>query len=209
MVENHTRDLLQLKAKETQLARSRNDAELTQAALSKAQRDIEALRASNSTSESSQRERELEMWRGRAERAESRAVEGEELDGNVLARLTDLEDFVAQLDGEVVDGDVVSRLSSRGRDLEDQNRRLLAQVDEYSTRITTLEDVSPHLPRPPTPGSIHSISLLSYRVINVIEFETSNDITISQWEKFNLLLSLIPRTVLCLRRRKREFLWST
>ena len=66
MVENHTRDLLQLKAKETQLARSRNDAELTQAALSKAQRDLEALRVS-SGGESA---RDVEMWRGRAERAE-------------------------------------------------------------------------------------------------------------------------------------------
>ena len=143
MVENHTRDLLQLKAKETQLARSRNDAELTQAALTKAQRDLEALRAS-SHGESSQRE--LEMWRSRAERAEARVVEREELDGNVLARLTDLEEFIRGLDdvGDGVDGaEIVSRLSSRAGGLEEQNRRLLAQVEEYSVRMTTLEDVRP------------------------------------------------------------------
>ena len=145
MVENHTRDLLQLKAKETQLARSRNDAELTQAALSKAQRELEALRAS-SHGESSQRE--IEMWRSRAERAEAGVVEREELDGNVLARLTDLEEFIQGLDvgGEADGADIVSRLSSRAGALEEQNRRLLAQVEEYSVRMTTLEDVRPPFP---------------------------------------------------------------
>jgi hypothetical protein len=154
MVENHTRDLLQLKAKETQLARSRNDAELTQAALSKAQRDLEVLRASNN--ESSQRDAEL--WRGRAERAESRVVEREELDGNVLARVTDLEEFIRGLDGEVPDVDVVSRLSDRGRELEEQNRRLLAQVEEFGMRLTTLEDVLPPSSAQPPP---HPTKLLS------------------------------------------------
>jgi len=145
MVENHTRDLLQLKAKETQLARSRNDAELTQAALSKAQRELEALRAS-SHGESSQRE--IEMWRSRAERAEAGVVEREELDGNVLARLTDLEEFIQGLDvgGEADGAEIVSRLSSRAGALEEQNRRLLAQVEEYSVRMTTLEDVRPPFP---------------------------------------------------------------
>jgi hypothetical protein len=134
MVENHTRDLLQLKAKETQLARSRNDAELTQAALSKAQRDIEALRVS-SGGESA---REVEVWRGRAERAEARVVEREELDGNVLKRLTELEDYAAGRGG-----DVVQRLNEQCVELEEQNRRLLTQNDEYATRITSLEDVPP------------------------------------------------------------------
>src|SRR5271169_3984495 len=97
MVENHTRDLLQMKAKETQLARSRNDAELTQAALSKAQRD--------------------------------------------------LEEFIKGLDDDTQDSEIVSQISSRCKDLEDQNRRLLSQMEEYSTRITTLEDVYHPQPR--------------------------------------------------------------
>jgi hypothetical protein len=138
MVENHTRDLLQMKAKETQLARSRNDAELTQAALSKAQRDLEALRQS---SHSHSYTKELEIWRSRAEKAELRIQEREQLDQNVLARLTDLEEFIRGLDDETPDSDIVSRISSRCKELEEQNRRLLAQMEEYSSRITTLEEV--------------------------------------------------------------------
>lgn len=137
MVENHTRDLLQLKAKETQLARSRNDAELTQAALSKALRDLDALRVS-SGGESA---REVEVWRGRAERAEARVMEREELDGNVLKRLTELEEFAAGRGG-----DLVQRLNDQCAELEEQNRRLLTQNDEYATRITALEDVPPTKP---------------------------------------------------------------
>jgi hypothetical protein len=136
MVENHTRDLLQMKAKETQLARSRNDAELTQAALAKAQRDLEALRASNSNDAS----RDLEMWKTRAEKAEQRLLEREELDHAVVTRMRDLEEFIRGLDGEG-DIDTVSRISSQCKELEEQNRRLLAQMEEYSTRIITLEEV--------------------------------------------------------------------
>lgn len=139
MVENHTRDLLQMKAKETQLARSRNDAELTQAALSKAQRDLEAIRQSSHADSS----KELEIWKSRAEKAEQRIFERDQLDQNVLARLTDLEEFIRGLDDETPDADIVSRTSSRCKDLEDQNRRLLAQMEEYSSRITTLEEVAP------------------------------------------------------------------
>ena len=122
MVENHTRDLLQMKAKETQLARSRNDAELTQAALSKVQRDLEALRQSHHSDSS----KELEIWKSRAEKAELRISERDQLDQNVLGRLTDLEEFVRGLDDETPNSDVVSRLGSRCNDLEDQNRRLLS-----------------------------------------------------------------------------------
>ena len=139
MVENHTRDLLQMKAKETQLARSRNDAELTQAALSKAQRDLEALR--QSTHSDSSTLKELEIWKSRAEKAELRIQEREQLDQNILARLNDLEEFIRGLDDETPDSDIVSRISSRSKDLEEQNRRLLAQMEEYSSRMTTLEDV--------------------------------------------------------------------
>src|SRR5436305_643145 len=138
MVENHTRDLLQMKAKETQLARSRNDAELTQATLSKIQRDYEMLRQSTSQTDSA---KDIEQWKFRAEKAEQRGIEREQLDGNVLKRLTDLEEFIRGLDDEERDSEIVSRLSSRCHDLEDQNRRLLAQMEEYSSRITTLEDV--------------------------------------------------------------------
>lgn len=142
MVENHTRDLLQMKAKETQLARSRNDAELTQAALSKAQRDLEALRQSSShTDISTTAVRDMENWKSRAEKAELRIQERELLDQNVLARLTDLEEFIRGLDDDTQDADIVSRISSRCKDLEDQNRRLLSQMEEYSSRITTLEEV--------------------------------------------------------------------
>ena len=143
MVENHTRDLLQLKAKETQLARSRNDAELTQAALSKAQRDLEVLRQQQSDSSSA---KDLEIWRSRAERAETRIQEREQLDQNILARLTDLEEFIRGLDDDTQDSEIVSQLSSRCKELEDQNRRLLSQMEEYSSRITTLEDVQSPLP---------------------------------------------------------------
>jgi len=136
MVENHTRDLLQMKAKETQLARSRNDAELTQATLAKAQRDLEALRSANSGGDS----RDVEMWKSRAEKAEQRLMEREELDQGILARLTDLEEYIRGLDGEG-DSEYVSRISARCRELEEQNRRLLAQMDEYSSRINTLEEV--------------------------------------------------------------------
>lgn len=139
MVENHTRDLLQMKAKETQLARSRNDAELTQAALSKAQRDLEALRQSNHAHSS----KELEIWKSRAERAEQRIIERDHLDQNILARLTDLEEFIRGLDDEIPEADTVSQISSRCKDLEDQNRRLLSQMEEYSSRIITLEEVAP------------------------------------------------------------------
>ena len=138
MVENHTRDLLQMKAKETQLARSRNDAELAQAALSKAQRDLEALRQSSQTETS----KELGVWKSRAERAEQRILEREDLDKGVLTRLMDLEEFIRSLtDADAVDVETVSRISVRCRDLEDQNRRLLAQLEEYSARINTLEEV--------------------------------------------------------------------
>src|SRR5277367_1395383 len=138
MVENHTRDLLQMKAKETQLARSRNDVELTQAALSKAQRDLEVLRQS-STAESA---RELEMWKFRAEKAEQRIMERDTLDQSIMGRLTDLEEFIRGLDDESTpDAEDVSRFSSRCHDLEDQNRRLLAQMEEYTSRINTLEEV--------------------------------------------------------------------
>src|SRR5579859_7919932 len=139
MVENHTRDLLQMKAKETQLARSRNDAELTQAALSKAQRDLEALRQSQQTDSS----KELESWKLRAEKAEQRIVEREELDSGVMRRLTDLEEFVRGLDDEGEEGKTVTKLNSRCRDLEEQNRRLLSQMEEYAVRIGTLEEVHP------------------------------------------------------------------
>jgi len=137
MVENHTRDLLQMKAKETQLARSRNDVELTQAALSKAQRDLEVLRQS-STADTT---RELEAWKFRAEKAEQRIMERDTLDASVMGRLTDLEEFIRGLDDETTDAEDVSRLSSRCRDLEEQNRRLLAQMEEYTSRINTLEEV--------------------------------------------------------------------
>ena len=139
MVENHTRDLLQMKAKETQLARSRNDAELTQAALSKAQRDLESLRQASQNDSS----KELELWKSRAEKAEQRLLEREELDQSVMSRLNDLEEFLRGLDEEREDNESVSRISSRCRDLEDQNRRLLAQMEEYSSRINILEDVMP------------------------------------------------------------------
>jgi archaellum component FlaC len=138
MVENHTRDLLQMKAKETQLARSRNDAELTQAALSKAQRDMEALRQASQTDTA----KEVEMWKSRAEKAEQRGLERENLDQAVLNRLSDLEEFVRGLDDEG-DAKTVSRISARCRDLEDQNRRLISQMEEYSSRIITLEEVLP------------------------------------------------------------------
>jgi chromosome segregation ATPase len=142
MVENHTRDLLQMKAKETQLARSRNDVELTQAALSKAQRDLEVLRQS-STAESV---RELETWKFRAEKAEQRIMERDTLDHGIMGRLTDLEEFIRGLDDQSSpDAEDVSRLSSRCHDLEDQNRRLLAQMEEYTCRINTLEEVTPQL----------------------------------------------------------------
>jgi chromosome segregation ATPase len=141
MVENHTRDLLQMKAKETQLARSRNDVELTQAALSKAQRDLEVLRQS-STAESV---RELETWKFRAEKAEQRIMERDTLDQSIMGRLTDLEEFIRGLDDQSSpDAEDVSRLSSRCHDLEDQNRRLLAQMEEYTSRINTLEEVTPN-----------------------------------------------------------------
>ena len=136
MVENHTRDLLQMKAKETQLARSRNDAELTQAALSKTQRDLEALRQAAHTDTA----KEVETWKSRAEKAEQRNLERETLDQGVLRRLADLEEFVRGLDDDG-DAKTVSRVSSRCRDLEDQNRRLLSQMEEYSSRIITLEEV--------------------------------------------------------------------
>jgi len=139
MVENHTRDLLQMKAKETQLARSRNDAELTQAALSKAQRDLEALRHSSHSDSSTLKE--LEIWKSRAEKAELRIQEREQLDQNIFARLTDLEEFIRGLDDETPNSDIVSRISSRSKELEEQNGRLLAQMEEYSSRITTLEEV--------------------------------------------------------------------
>lgn len=138
MVETHTRDLLQLKAKETQLSRSRNDSELTQAALSKAQRDLDALRQSSQNDTA----KDLENWKLRAEKAEQRILEREQLDQNVLARLNDVEDFIRGLDDNVPNSQTVLRLSSRCRDLEEQNRRLLSQLDEYSSRITTLEEVS-------------------------------------------------------------------
>jgi archaellum component FlaC len=140
MVENHTRDLLQMKAKETQLARSRNDAELTQAALSKAQRDLEALRQASHSDSS----KEIEMWRLRAEKAEQRILEREELDQSVMDRLTDLEEFIRGLDQESEDSQSIQRISSRCKELEDQNRRLLSQMEEYTSRINTLEDVSSH-----------------------------------------------------------------
>lgn len=143
MVENHTRDLLQMKAKETQLARSRNDAELTQAALSKAQRDLEVLRQSSHSDST----RELETWKFRAERAEQRILERDTLDQSILGRLTDLEEFIRGLGDETPDADRVSRLSSTCRDLEDQNRRLLAQMEEYTSRINTLEEVPALLPK--------------------------------------------------------------
>jgi hypothetical protein len=138
MVENHTRDLLQMKAKETQLARSRNDAELTQAALSKAQRDMEALRQASQSDTA----KEIETWKSRAEKAEQRGLERENLDQAVLHRLSDLEEFVRGLDDEG-DAKTVSRITTRCRDLEDQNRRLLSQMEEYSSRIITLEEVPP------------------------------------------------------------------
>jgi archaellum component FlaC len=142
MVENHTRDLLQMKAKETQLARSRNDVELTQAALSKAQRDLEVLRQS-STAESA---RELETWKFRAEKAEQRIMERDALDQSIMGRLTDLEEFIRGLDDQSSpDAEDVSRLSSRCHDLEDQNRRLLAQMEEYTSRINTIEEVTPQV----------------------------------------------------------------
>ena len=137
MVENHTRDLLQMKAKETQLARSRNDVELTQAALSKAQRDLEVLRQSSSADSA----RELEAWKFRAEKAEQRIMERDVLDQSVMSRLTDLEEFIRGLDDSTPDAEDVARLSSRCRDLEDQNRRLLAQMEEYTMRINALEEV--------------------------------------------------------------------
>lgn len=140
MVENHTRDLLQMKAKETQLARSRNDAELTQAALSKAQRDLEALRQASHSDSS----KEIEMWRLRAEKAEQRILEREELDQSVMDRLTHLEEFIRGLDQESEDTQSIQRISSRCKELEDQNRRLLSQMEEYTSRINTLEDVSSH-----------------------------------------------------------------
>jgi len=134
MVENHTRDLLQMKAKETQLARSRNDVELSQAALSKTQRELEALRTAQQVGGTT----EIEMWKSRVERAEQRTLEGEDLDQGVLARLNDLEEFIRGLDDES-DGSTVNRLSSRCKELEEQNRRLLSQMDEYAARINTLE----------------------------------------------------------------------
>ena len=137
MVENHTRDLLQMKAKETQLARSRNDAELTQAVLSKAQRDLEALKQATQSDTA----KEIESWTFRAEKAEQRLVEREELDQSVLARLGDLEEFIRGLDGDIPDAENVVRLSARSKELEEQNRRLLSQLEEYSSRITTLEEV--------------------------------------------------------------------
>ena len=131
-----------MKAKETQLARSRNDVELTQAALSKAQRDLEVLRQS-STAESV---RELETWKFRAEKAEQRIMERDTLDHSIMGRLTDLEEFIRGLDDQSSpDAEDVSRLSSRCHDLEDQNRRLLAQMEEYTCRINTLEEVTPQL----------------------------------------------------------------
>jgi hypothetical protein len=139
MVETHTRDLLQMKAKETQLARSRNDAELTQAALSKAQRDLEALKASAHGDSA----KELEEWKFRAEKSELRLLEREELDHGVLGRLADLEEFVRGLDGpESEIGAEVGGMSARCKELEDQNRRLLAQMEEYASRMVTLEEVS-------------------------------------------------------------------
>jgi hypothetical protein len=137
MVENHTRDLLQMKAKETQLARSRNDAELTQAALSKAQRDLEALRHSNQHDSS----KELEAVKSRADKAEQRLLERENLDQAVLDRLTDLEEFIRGLNDDIPDTESVSRISLRCKELEDQNRRLLSQLEEYSSRINNLEEV--------------------------------------------------------------------
>lgn len=185
MVENHTRDLLQMKAKETQLARSRNDAELTQAALSKAQRDLEALRQSNHADTF----KELEIWKSRAEKAEQRIFERDQLDQNVLGRLTDLEEFIRGLDDETPDADIVSRMSSRCKDLEDQNRRLQSQMEEYSSRITTLEEV----PRP-----FHEQKLI------FVGSETSNYITIKKRKL--ILLSII--NIICIRRRKRKFIWQ-
>jgi predicted nucleic acid-binding Zn-ribbon protein len=139
MVENHTRDLLQMKAKETQLARSRNDVELTQATLSKAQRDLEALRQSHHTDSA----RDLEMWKFRAEKAEQRIMERDVLDHSIMGRLTDLEEFIRGLDDETPDAQEIARVSSKCRDLEDQNRRLLSQMEEYTSRINTLEEVFP------------------------------------------------------------------
>ena len=60
-----------------------------------------------------------------------------------MGRLTDLEEFIRGLDDESMDAEDVSRISSRCRDLEEQNRRLLAQMEEYTSRINTLEEV-PH-----------------------------------------------------------------
>jgi vacuolar-type H+-ATPase subunit D/Vma8 len=148
MVENHTRDLLQMKAKETQLARSRNDAELTQAALSKAQRDLEAMRQASQNDSS----KEIEVWKVRAEKAEQRILEREELDHSVMSRLTDLEEFIRGLDEEREDHQSVSRISSLCKELEDQNRRLLTQMEEYTSRINILEEVItiPSYPRDKT-----------------------------------------------------------
>lgn len=183
MVENHTRDLLQLKAKETQLARSRNDVELTQAALSKTQRDLESLRQSMQGDAS----KEIEVWKARAEKAEQRIMEREELDRRVMDRLTDLEEFVRGLDDETRDASVVTRFSSRCKDLEEQNRRLLAQLEEYSSRINTLEDVCD--------ATIH---------LTIVELETSNHFTSSEREY--VLVSIIY--FVRLRRREREFVWE-
>jgi len=68
-------------------------------------------------------------------------MERDTLDASVMGRLTDLEEFIRGLDDETTDAEDVSRLSSRCRDLEEQNRRLLAQMEEYTSRINTLEEV--------------------------------------------------------------------
>jgi hypothetical protein len=193
MVENHTRDLLQMKAKETQLARSRNDAELTQAALSKAQRDLEALKQSSSSETS----KELEIWKGRAEKTEQRLLEREQLDQNVLSRLTDLEEFIRGLDDDTPNSQVVIDLNSRCKDLEEQNRRLLTQLDDYSSRITTLEDV-----RLPIPSAF--LVMCPDEMLTCLGFETSNDFTFTKW-KF-IFFTIIY--IIWLRRREREFIWK-
>jgi len=182
-----------MKAKETQLARSRNDAELTQAALSKAQRDLEALKQSSSSETS----KELEIWKARAEKTEQRLLEREQLDQNVLSRLTDLEEFIRGLDDDTPNSQVVIDLNSRCKDLEEQNRRLLTQLDDYSSRITTLEDV-----RLPIPSAF--LVLCPDEILMCLGFETSNDFTFTKW-KF-IFFTLIY--IIWFRRREREFIWK-
>jgi hypothetical protein len=115
--EAHTRDILQIKAKDTQLQRTKRDLDVAQAQLAAVRKEYEQMTMST-------RDVQPAYSEERIQRAEMILRNSEGVNNSSSQRLADLEQAVKSLDG----GDALASVSQKCRSLEEQNRTLLNEL---------------------------------------------------------------------------------